>query len=100
MAAVAFAAWLIATPFAGMAEAAEAVTKPTAADLAAAKRTVLSVIPSSVVEVRRPPGNVARRTVRPTPSLFRAVNGPLAGVPDAEDSRKDGAQIRSILHAI
>jgi hypothetical protein len=56
VAAVAFAAWLIATPFAGIAEAAEAVKKPTAADIAAAKRTVLSVIPSSVVEVRRRPG--------------------------------------------
>jgi hypothetical protein len=31
---------------------------------------------------------------------LEAVKGPLAGVPHAEDSRKDGAQIRSGLHAI
>jgi hypothetical protein len=100
VAAVAFAAWLIATPFAGMAEAAEAVKKPTVADIAAAKRTVLSVIPSSVVDARRQPGNGARHAARPAPSLLEAVKGPLAGVPHAEDSRKDGAQIRSGLHAI
>jgi hypothetical protein len=41
---VAAAALPIATPFAGMAEAAEAARNPTAADMAAAKRTVLSVI--------------------------------------------------------
>jgi hypothetical protein len=69
VAAVAFAAWLIAAPFAGMAEAAEAVKKPTAADIAAAKRTDLSVIPSSLVEARRQPGNGARHAVRPAPSL-------------------------------
>ena len=50
MAAVAFAAWLMATPFAGMADAADAAKKPTAADMAAAKRTVLSIISSSVIE--------------------------------------------------
>jgi hypothetical protein len=53
---VAFAAWLMAAPLAGMAEAAGAATKPTAADMAAAKRTVLSVISSSVIEARRRPG--------------------------------------------
>jgi hypothetical protein len=51
---VAFAASLMATPFAGMAEAAEAAKKPTAADAAAAKRTALSVISSSFVEAQRP----------------------------------------------
>jgi hypothetical protein len=45
VAAVTFAAWLIAAPFAGMAEAVGAVKKATAADMAAAKRTDLNVIP-------------------------------------------------------
>jgi hypothetical protein len=53
---LAVAALPIAAPFAGMAEAADAAKKPTAADMAAANRTVLNVIPSSVIEARRRPG--------------------------------------------
>jgi hypothetical protein len=53
----AVAVWLIAAPFAGIAEAAEAANKPTAADMAAVNSTILAVIPSSVVEARQRPGN-------------------------------------------
>jgi hypothetical protein len=100
VAAVAFAAWLIATPFAGIAEAAEAAKKPAVADTAAAKRTVFSVIPSSVVEAQTAATERAGHDLRPAPSPSGAVNGPLARVPDAEDSRKDDAQTRSILRTI
>jgi hypothetical protein len=62
VAAVAFAAWPIATPFAGMAEAAEAAKKPAAADMAAAKRAVLSVILSSVFRSATAPRKNGRVT--------------------------------------
>jgi hypothetical protein len=89
---VAAAAWLIAAPFAGMAEAEDAAQKPTAADMAAANRTILSVIPSSVVEAQRRPRERVRRDVRPVPSLSGAVNRELAGDPDVKHSEKYDAR--------